>query len=68
MKEIDVTMAGIDDDSIDGILELVHSILSESKVIARLLVDKEYDDSILNSIDYIPFHYSKHGKILIRQI
>ena len=55
-------MAGIADDLINEILELVQSILSESKVVAHLLVDKEYDDSIFDSVGYVPFHYSKLWK------
>jgi FemAB family protein len=62
LKGVDGTMAGIADDLINEILELVQSILSESKVVAHLLVDKEYDDSIFDSVDYIPFHYSKLWK------
>ena len=62
IERCDVTMTGINDDLILGIHELIQSILSESKVVAQLLVDKEYDDSIFDSVGYIPFHYSKLWK------
>lgn len=46
----------------DGVKKLVGDILSASDINALVLTDQEYDDSIFDVIEYVPFHYLQRWK------
>jgi FemAB family protein len=48
------------DDDVIG--KLVRDVLSASNINALVLTDQEYDDSVFDAVEYVPFHYLQSWK------
>jgi FemAB family protein len=57
-----MTILRKDDHAQAEVRKLVEDILNGNSVSAQVLTDQEYDDSIFDAVEYVPFHYMKSWK------